>query len=183
MSWFSPLAQGVMAGAEAGMSYAASSASAKAQEKWQTYKNKMVGFISGEQQDDVTTNLSLAEVASGNQNFMIQKQELEAEGTARVNAAAAGVSGNSVDATMQDIARNAANQQDQRIQQMTTQQMAADKEKRSIVINAQNSMDYSSITQPSLITTGLSMLSKDMQISNHYEENGYFADLRKSLLG
>lgn len=181
--WWMPASQAALAGVETGLSYEAQSASAKAQKKFQTYRNNMIAFSAGEATNDVTTNVSLAEVASVNQSLDIEKNELQALGSAKVSAAAAGVKGNSVNATENDIQRNAANQQDQRIDNLNQTLMQADQQKRSISINEQSSFDLSPISQPNLFASGVSLLGKDMDIWDHYQENGYIDNLRKSILG
>lgn len=88
--------------------YKAAKADAKAKEAWQKYHNTMVNLSNATNQNGITMNEIFAQQALADQALQIKRGDIVTSGTAEANAAAAGVTGNSVMLSMLDVKRNAA---------------------------------------------------------------------------
>lgn len=169
-----------MMAAQAGMAVASSaiSASAKGEEykvnkKLMKYENLMTAISAGQSQNAITTNLTLAMEQNAEQGFLIQKNEIMAEGAARVEAAAAGVSGGSVNSTMRQIQRNAAQGQYFRKRQLAGIFLESDAQRQQVATQAALSKRSGSIPRPNYTSDALSLGAKGLDMYNTYKKEGY----------
>lgn len=90
-------------------SFITASKQAKQDRLWQEYNNKMVRIQDGMNQGIITTNDLMRKDRKHTQLMQIAKSENATVASAEVSAAATGTVGNSVNAVLFDIGRNASN--------------------------------------------------------------------------
>jgi len=146
--WFALAAGSQVLGALGG--YSAASAQAKAQKKLQRYKNKMTYIANAINQNAITTNTSLAIKQSARQAVHMRSDELSTLGSTAAAAAAAGVRGNSVNATLLNVQRRAGVLEKQRSQDLQDYFLQASQQRLSSAMSAAQNQDISHIPKPSL---------------------------------
>ena len=90
-----------------GIGFLAKHTVARNQRAWDKYNNAMVSMQSAQSQNSVTSNEALASAEHAERKLLIQTSRLQAAAKVQAGAAAAGVSGGAVEATLFDIGRNA----------------------------------------------------------------------------
>lgn len=175
--WWMFAAQSAMALTSAAAGHAASSEQASAGRKWQKYQNAMTMLSAANSQNAITDNVTLAMEQNADQGLEIQKNQARAEGAARVAAAAAGVSGGSVDATMRDIGRNAAAKQYSRSQTLQGIFLTSDHQRQAVASQAQASLDHNMIPGPNTPAELLGLAGKGLDIYKTYDDDGLFNNM------
>lgn len=132
--------------------YSADKAQAKAQKAIQKYKNKMARIADAINQNALTTNTTLAIQQSAQQAVYQRKDELSSLGSTAVAAAAAGVRGKSVTASLLDVKRGAALIEKQRSDDLQHTFMQIDQQRLGSALSAVQNQDLSYIPKPSFGT-------------------------------
>jgi hypothetical protein len=148
--WFA-LAAGSQALGALG-SYKADKAEAKARRRMQEYRNKMTNIANAINQNAITTNTTLAIQQSARQAVHMRTDELTSLGSTAVAAAAAGVRGRSVNASLLNVQRRAGQLEKQRSQDLEEYFMQVDQQRLSSALSAVQNQDLSYIPKPSLST-------------------------------
>lgn len=146
--WFAAFAATQVLGAFG--SYSADKARAKAQKRIQEYRNKMTHIANAINQNAITTNTTLAIQQSARQAVHMRKDELSTLGSTAVAAAAAGVRGKSVNATLLDVQRQAGLLEKQRSQDLQEYFLQEKQQRLSSTLSAVQNQDLSYIPKPSL---------------------------------
>lgn len=82
---------------------------AKNRAAWDRYNNTMAGLQAGQAQNSITENVVAERDAHASKKLLIATSRLKTAAKVRAGAAAAGVSGGSVEQTLFDVGRNAGN--------------------------------------------------------------------------
>lgn len=146
--WWMLAAQVGMSSVSAFAGHQQSKEQYKVEKKWQKYRNTMSMLSAAQTQNAVTTNQTMATIESAAQALEIQKSELVQRGDAKVQAAAAGVSGGSVGSTLNGIARGAAQAQRARKMELENKYLGFTFERRNIAMGAAMNKDVSYIPKP-----------------------------------
>ncbi len=133
---------------QANLNYKADKAEAKANQKWQAYRNTMTNLSGAMQQNSITINERLSEFAFASQAISDKRANLLTVGASEAAAAAAGVKGNSVNRVMFDINRNAAIKDRQRQINLQNARLAFDESRRASAMSTKMQMDFSYIPKP-----------------------------------
>lgn len=143
-------------------------ASAKAQEKYQAWRNAMAQISNAQTQNAITDNTVSQIQQSARQAMGIQRTGMEAQGASEVQAAAAGVTGRSVAATERNLERQTMRAEEGRRQ--TLQDMFANEriQRMNSAMQATLGQSYSYIPQPS---SASSMLGLGAGILKNYGED------------
>lgn len=147
----------------AGMGFLQDYKAAKTQAKWDEYNNKMVRLQAAQGQNTITKNVAAGRAQHLDNNILIQRNKLLALAEAKVSAAAAGVSGQSVDGTSFDISRNAGFRIMEENQRFDHELYQANTQRNSL--NLQTQMSVKQVTEtPSpfnyLAKAGISILNE-----------------------
>lgn len=134
------------------MSYGADRAQAKAQKRMQEFRNKMTYLANAVNQNAITTNVTLAQQQSAKAAVNMRRDEIGATGSASVAAAAAGVRGRSVTATMLNIQRRAGLNEKARTDDLEQMWLQTDQQRLGSAMSAAQQQDYSYIPTPDLGT-------------------------------
>lgn len=140
--------------------YQAEKAQYKASMAWQKYSNTMIRLSDSINQNAITTNSIFAQDQSIFEEQQIQEGSIGALAQAEVGAAAAGVKGRSVNQSMLDIKRNAANRENERVINLRNQFIAFDQQRLQSRFSAEQSQDRSYLPKPSLASALLNGASK-----------------------
>lgn len=146
--WFA-IAAGMQVAGALGQ-YSADKANAKAQKAVQKYRNKMANIANAINQNAITTNTILSMQQSARKAVFMRRDELSTLGSTAVAAAAAGVRGRSVNASLMAVQRNAATAERMRQNDLEEQFMQYDQERLSSSLSAVMNQDHSYIAKPSL---------------------------------
>ncbi|MCY1708358.1 virion core protein, T7 gp14 family [Pannonibacter sp. SL95] len=138
-----------------GVSFVAAQREAKVRRQWQDYSNKMVRIADAQNQNAITTNQLLAKERSTVQSYDIQRSALVTKAQAEASAAAAGTSGNSVNAVLLEIDRNEAETQARRVRDLNTQLLQGEQQRSNSALQAVQSLDFSPIPMPKATTYAL----------------------------
>lgn len=132
-----------------GMGSSANEAAAKAQAKYQAWRNAMAQISNAQTQNAITDNTVAQIQQSARQAMGIQRTGMEAQGASEVQAAAAGVTGRSVAATERNLERQTMHAEEGRRQ--TLQDMFANEriQRMNSAMQATLGQSYSYIPQPS----------------------------------
>lgn len=148
--WFAAFAATQALGALG--SYSADKAQAKAAKRMQEYRNKMTHIANAINQNAITQNTTLAIQQSAKQAVHMRRDELTTLGSTTVAAAAAGVRGRSVTATLVDVQRNAGLLEKQRTDDLEQYFLQERQQRLSSALSAVQNQDLSYIPKPSLGT-------------------------------
>lgn len=124
-------------------------AEAKYAKAMQKYNNAMLGISAALATDAITQNEVQTTAAFDRTMVDIKKAALYQEGEARVNAAAAGATGNSVEMAYRDLGGSAARAETAANQELSSSYMAFDAQRRNVVLSRTMQTDHSYIPQPS----------------------------------
>ena len=132
------------------MSHSADKANAKAQQRMQEYRNKMTNIANAINQNAITQNVTNTIQQSARQAVFMRKDELTSSGSTAVAAAAAGVRGRSVNATLLDVQRQAGLSEHQRATDLENFFLQAKQQRLSSSLSAVQNQDLSYIPKPRL---------------------------------
>lgn len=173
--WWMMAAQAGIALASQAMQTSAGSEDAKISKKVQKYKERMQALSAATSQNAITTNLTQTMLESGENAIIIQKNRIKAEGAAAVEAAAAGVSGPSVNGTLRDIARNSAQSEYFRQRKLRGDFLQAEASRRGIAMDAKMGKDIGgTLGKPSVAAGLLNVANTGLKLYNEYDQEGYF---------
>lgn len=146
--------------AQAASGHIARHREAKNRAAWTRYNNAMVNIQAGQARNAITDNVAMQRAAKAENDMLIQTSRLVASAQVRAGAAAAGVSGGSVDATLYDLNRNAARKQQTKDTQFERSIMVTNQQRRTVAMQTAMSQRQAP-AMPSLLqtalTTGLSI--------------------------
>lgn len=145
------------------MSYRGDKAQYKAQKAIQEYRNKMTNIANAINQNAITQNTTLAIQQSARQAVNMRRDELTTAGSTAVAAAAAGVRGRSVNATLMDVQRKAGLLEKQRTDDLEQFFMQARQQRLSSALSAVQNQDLTYIPKPRLSTYLISAASNAAQ--------------------
>jgi len=156
--------------AQMGMSLASSwgdfqtaSVQADLQERIQSYRNTMSKLSAARSLNAVTVNEARAGDAATVADVMIQKQSMQDQAQQEVDAAAAGVKGNSVEMAARDLRASAGRARFAQKRQYHQQMADISNQRTSIAIGAITNQDIQVIPRPSvgsmLLGAGTNLLS------------------------
>ena len=148
-----------------GASSGASAASAKAQEKYQAWRNAMAQISNAQTQNAITDNTVSQIQQSARIAMGIQRSGMESIGASEVQAAASGTTGNSVAATERNIERQTLHAEENRRQ--TLQDVFANEriQRANSSMQANMGQSYSYIPQTN---SASSMLGLGAGIAKNY---------------
>ena len=147
------------------LGYSADKEQAEAAQKMQQYRNKMTNIANAINQNSITTNTTLAIQQSAKKAVYMRRDELSTLGSTAVAAAAAGVRGNSVNASIMNAKRNASLIEKQRSDDLEQTFTQMDQQRLSSTLSAVQNQDLSYIPTPSL---GAAMLNAGTQAASTY---------------
>lgn len=153
--WWMLAAQVGMSAVSHGMSSAASEAQYKADKKWQKYQNTMLALSAAQSQNAITTNVTQATLASAAEALEIRKATIAASGDAKVQAAAAGVGGNSVASAVRDVEKSGAQLEFARQEELRNAYLGFDYERRNVALSAKMGENANYIPKPSSVSSML----------------------------
>lgn len=142
------------------MSYNSQMKTAKAKRAWQAYSNTMVDLSNAVSQNTITDNTLMAEASFAQEAIDIRRQNLVASASTEVQAAAAGVKGNSVERSLVMVSRNAAEAERNRQIKRESTLMAFQQQRVNAGLQAAMQKDYSYIPKPSFLGTMFESVSK-----------------------
>lgn len=133
------------------LNYGAARQEAKAKKAVQAYTNKMVSLSNAMSQNSINVNQIFEQSALIQEGVNIQANQIQAQGSAEVQAAAAGVSGGSVNDTMLTISREAAKAEYNRSELFKQKSLQYDYQRMNINMQAATQRDFSYIAKPSIL--------------------------------
>lgn len=158
-------------------SYFADRQQAKFMEQSQAFNNRIVNLSNANNQDAITEQSIQLRDASARDALTIQMNRMEAEASAEVAAATAGVEGNSVALTMMDISRNAARAEHLRRETLKSHYIQVDQQRRNSQFGAFSQIDRSYIPQPSAASAALGFAGGAFNTVKQYYPSLSNADL------
>lgn len=129
----------------------------KYKRKLQAYNNKMVNISNAINQNAITNNLSTQMSKFARIAVDLEANKLGQVASAEVMAATAGVSGNSVDATIMDIQANAAGKEYNRQTELNSMLLATDQQSRQSNMSAKMGQNHNYIPKPNMIKSALDL--------------------------
>lgn len=123
--------------ANAGFGYLKAARDAKASRAWDKYNNAVAGMQGGQALNSITVNESMNREQHAKNKVAIEVSRLMATAKVTAGAAAAGVSGGSVDATLFNVGRNAGNRQAQEADSFENGLMVTTQQRRNISLQRQ----------------------------------------------
>ena len=172
--WWMLAAQVGMSALQEGQNSATSEAQYKADKKWKKYQNTMLGLSAAQSQNAITTNVTQTTLASATEALEIQKATVGARGDSIVQAAAAGVGGNSVASAVRAVERSGAELEFARQQDLRNAYLGFDYERRNIAMSAKMGENTNYIPKPSSVSSMLGFAKDVGTIGvNNYD---YLAD-------
>lgn len=132
--------------------YQSDKAQNKAQRALQAYNNTMTRLSDSINQNAITTNSILALETSVAQGLQIKENAIDASAQVEVDAAAAGVTGKSVNRVMMDVMRNASERENERQINLRNAKLEADQQRLNSRMGAEMQQDYSYLPKPKIGT-------------------------------
>lgn len=129
-------------------SFIAAGRKAESDRAWQEYNNKMTRIADAVNQGNITTNDNMRRERKHTQLMQVQKSKLATKASAEVAAAATGTTGNSVNAVLFDVDRNAANANRAIERDDQMQDVVSDNQRFSSALQLQTNLDLRTITGP-----------------------------------
>lgn len=150
-------------------SFASSSIEAGLSDTMQKYRNTVAALQAARQQNAVEINAIRERRAEANNLLLIEKTSIRDQGIAEVQAAAAGVEGNSVDAVMRDLKASAINASYEVKKQSQEAQREFAEQKRTININRIVGESREVIPRPSPAMAVLGLGTQALNIYNSHQ--------------
>lgn len=141
---------------------------AKMQEAAQAHSNAMRRVSSAQQQNTVTLEEAQIQDKSVRLGAALQEQSMKDRGAAEVSAAAAGVSGGSVNQALVGLKRSAIKAQSARMENMTSQLYATEQQRKNIRVAGVLGQDVSIIQRPSAASA---MLGLGVDVLGQWDDN------------
>jgi len=148
--------------------YATANIQADLQSKIQDYRNTMTRLSAARSENAVTVNQVRVRDAAVAADQMIQKQAMQDQARQEVDAAAAGVAGNSVEMAVRDLKASAGRASYAQKRQANQQQAELREQKTSIAISAITNQDVQVIPRPSV---GSMLLGATTSLLNIYDSH------------
>lgn len=148
--------QTALSGFKAVGSFITAAAEAKSARKWQAYNNAMTRLQNAQNQNNLTANEGMLIERTTREAYNIRVSEYKTKSSAIVAAAAVGTEGNSVDAVLTDIGRNAAKATSALITDTNYQVQGIRDQQRSSNLQMEMQLDQRSIPSPSIASSLLS---------------------------
>ena len=134
----------------AGFGFLKASQDAKVTRAWEKYNNRMAGIQAGQSNNAVTENVAKNREQHAENKVVQQIVRMKATAQVKAGAAAAGVAGGSVDATLFDVGRNAGHKSSQELDRFEQSLLVTDQQRKNI--SMQRSMAMKPLTpKPSLL--------------------------------
>lgn len=146
-----------------------SSREAKYKQKIKEYNNAMVRLADANNQNAITTNQNLAVERSTRQAFAIERSHYTTVGKAEVAAAASGTAGRSVNQTMYQIDRSAAEAEAARKSDLEAQLAGFSQQRLNSNMQARQATDISYIPQPSPVSAMLGIAGDMYKVYNRHQ--------------
>ena len=159
--------------------YLVGSEAAKTQSILQRYRNTMLALSAAQAQNNVTQNQVSTRDQAVLQSAADQITKIERTEEARVAAAAAGVAGDSVDSTLQAIARQSAQQSLSRTRALRTEDVRIAQQRRGIATDVAYGKDISVIPRPSL---GAALLGTTARLGDVWDMHNPTSNQTSTLL-
>lgn len=152
--------------------YATANIQTDLQSKIQDYRNTMTRLSAARSENAVTVNQVRTRDAAVAANQMIQKQAMQDQARQRVDAAAAGVTGNSVAMVVRDL-KASAGRASYALKRQVNQQHAEFREQRtSIALSAITNQDVQVIPRPSVGSMLLGATTNLLSIYDSHQPEG-----------
>ena len=148
--------------------YASAGIQSDLEERIQSYRNTMNRLSAARATNAVTVNQVRARDAAVQADTLIQRQAITDQAQAEVEAAAAGVMGNSVRMTIRDLRASAGRASFALERQANQQQAEFREQKTSIALSAITNTDVQVIPKPSL---GAMLLGAGTNLLNIYDSH------------
>lgn len=142
--------------------YRADKAQAKADRAMQEYKNKMVNIADAMNQNSITTNTTKTIQQSARQAVHLRRNEIGVLGSTASAAAAAGVRGRSVNATIIDAKRNAGFAEGARVRDLEGAQDQFTQQRIGSRLSAIQNQDLTHIPKPRFSTYMFSAVASNI---------------------
>lgn len=153
---------------KSGASFIGAMQEAKSKRAWQQYNNAMTRLADGQNQNAITTNVNMAIERSTIQGFEIERSEYQTRGAAEAAAAAAGVSGRSVNQTLFQVERSAAVAQHTRMYDLQGQLLGFEQQRQQSAFQTAQQIDHTYIPNPSPISALMGFGGDATKIYNRY---------------
>ena len=148
--------------------YQSASIKAKLDERIQAYRNTISKLSAARSLNAVTVNEARASDAATQAYLMIQQQSMRDQARQEVDAAAAGVKGNSVEMAARDLRASAGRARFAKKQQYNQQMSDMGAQRQSIAIAAITNQDIQVIPKPSI---GSMLLGVGTNLLSIYDSN------------
>jgi hypothetical protein len=142
------------------------------QERIQAYRNTMSKLSAARSTNAITVNEVRAREAYTENDLLIQRTAMQDQSRAEVQAAAAGVSGNSVDAVMQDLKASAGRASYANTRQYNQQKAEMFEQRQSVALSAIMNQDTQVIPKPSVGSMLLGMGTNLLSIYDSHQPEG-----------
>lgn len=152
--------------------YATSKIQSDLQSKIQDYRNTMTRLSAARSTNAVTVNQVRVRDAAVEADQIIQKQAMQDQARQEVDAAAAGVAGNSVEMAARDLKASAGRASYAQQRQVTQQQAELREQKTSIAISAITNQDVQVIPTPSVGSMLLGATTNLLSIYDSHQPEG-----------
>lgn len=154
MAWSDMAFEGVGSLLQNGASFLVARQKAKSDKQWQDWRNKIVRLSNAKNQNSITTNTQLALQRAALTQEAIRKSERLTYASTEVQAAATGTIGRSVNQTMAQVNRNAADARTRASMDLDQQLLGFQAQRESSNLQTVQQTEYSPIPMP----TGASQL-------------------------
>lgn len=149
--------------------YIQSAREASYKQKIKEYNNQMVRLADANNQNAITTNQNLAVERSTRTAFAIERSHYATTGKAEVAAAASGTAGRSVNQTMFQIDRSAAEAEASRKSDLDAQLAGFSQQRLNSNMQARQATDISFIPQPNPAATMLGLTGDLIKVYNRHQ--------------
>jgi hypothetical protein len=165
--WTDLQVQGTLSLAKGVGSYVLASRQAKSDRAWQAYNNSLTRLQNAQNQNAISMNEGLAIERNTREKFNIDVSEYRTKASATVAAGAMGSEGNSVDAVLTDISRNATNARAAQEQDFQAQLLGFRQQSEASNLQTEMQQYYTHIPKPSIAG---SLLGVTADVSNKWIE-------------
>ena len=135
----------------------------------QEYRNTMAALSAARSKNAITINEIRTLDASAQQDELIQRTSMQDKARAEVNAAAAGVKGNTIDMIATDLNMSAQRAQYARERQLSQQLSEMGEQRKSVALDQLMSKDTQVIPKPSIGSLLLGSATSLMQIQQSHQ--------------
>lgn len=136
-----------------GMGFLTKRREAKNRAAWDNYHNAMAGIQAGVAQNAITDNVAINRARHAENKVAISKQRMMTAAKVKAGAAASGVAGGAVEATLFDIGRNAGQKIAGEEERMRVSLLATDQQRRGVAM--QRTMSQKDVTSTPSMLSGM----------------------------